>query len=284
MSRLILALALAAGAAQDMAPAASPKLEFRAPAKGDKVEIKIESTFELDISSSSVQEPDAVSTKQLAFTRTLECVQTFQGDEGGAKTWSVACPTAKVQRSGTNLAPVTESSEIEGKTFTVTRNDKGRAVKMENGDPAPGDAGGFGAWEDCSSLLPKGDAKEGATWSVDAAAISALISIPDMTTPTGTFEAKLEKMADGQAVVVFTGTLEGKTVKGFDTKLKVAEGRLVFDIAKGRPASLSITGSLEATKDINQKVQRANELRQVDEKVGTVQVKSRKLEVKAEFR
>jgi len=283
MSRLILALALAAGAAQDMAPP-GPKLETRAPAKGDRVEIKIESTFELDVISSSVQDPDAKSTKQLAFTRTLECVQTFQGQETAGKTWSVACRTAKLQRSGTNLAPVTESSEIEGKTFIVTRSDKGRGVKLENGDPAPGDAGGFGAWEDCANLLPGGEPKEGATWSVDAAAVSALISIPDVPTPTGTFEAKLEKLADGQAIVVFSGTLEGKTVKGFDTKLKVTAGRLVFDMVKSRPSSLSIAGSLEATKDINQKVTRANELRQIDEKVGDVQVKSRKLEVKAEFK
>ena len=283
MSRFILVLALAV-AAQDMAPAA-PKLEGRAPAAGDRTEIKIESTIELDVVTRSLQDPDSASTKQLTYVRTMECTQTVQaGADTGTPTWSVTCTTAKVQRSGTNIAPVTEASEIEGKSFVVTRTEKGRTVKMENGDVAPGDAAGLGAWEDCTKLLPTGEPKEGATWTVDAAAVTSLISIPDLAAPTGTFEAKLEKMADGQAVVFFSGTIEGKTVKGFDTKLKVAEGRLGFDMAKGRPTSLAITGSLEASKDVNQKVSRSNELRQVDEKVGEVRVTSRKLEVKAEFR
>jgi len=66
--------------------------------------------------------------------------------------------------------------------------------------------------------------------------------------------------------------------------MTITEGRLVFDVAKGRPVSLTVVGSLEAAKDISQKVARANELKQVDEKVGEVRVTSRKLEVKVEFR
>ncbi len=285
MSRFVLALTLATTLGAQEGGSPSPKLELRAPAAGDRADIKVESTFELDIVTTSLQDPEAKSTRQLIYARTLECSQTVEmAAEGGAPTWRITCSTAKLQRSGTNLAPVTEASEIEGKTYVVSRSDKGRVVKAENGDPAPGDAGGLGAWEDCSKLLPAGEAKEGATWTVDAVGISGLISIPDLPTPTGTFEAKIEKMADGQAVVFFSGTLEGKTVKGFTTALKVAEGRLVFDMTKGRPASLTIAGSLVATKEIYQKVSRQDQLRQVEEKVGDVKVESRKLEVKAEFK
>jgi len=289
MSRLILALALSAmGFPQDMAPGAAPaapKLEFKAPALGDRAEIRIESTFELDVESTSIQEPDAKISKQLSFVRTQEFSQVVQELQNGAvKSHRITCSTAKLQRSGTNLAPVTETSEIEGQIFVVTRGEKGRSVRLDNGDSAPVDADGLGAWEEVAKLLPTGEAKEGATWKVDAAGLAGLISVPDLPTPTGSFDVKIEKMAEGQALLVFTGTLEGKTVKGFDTKVTIADGRLVFDIAKGRPVSFTVAGSLEATKEINQKVAKANELRQVDEKVGQVAVKSRKLEVKVEFR
>jgi hypothetical protein len=276
---LALALVTAASAAQD--PGATPaKFEFRPLKAGETTQIKVESTFELDIVTRSLQEPDAVSTRQLSFVRTLECLQTAQS-EGGLL---VSVATAKLQRSGTNIAPVTETSEIENKSYVVVSTDKGRTVKSESGEPAPADASGLGAWEDFGTLLPKADAKEGAPWTVDAAAIASLVSIPDLATPAGTFEAKIEGSTEGRTTVFFSGSLEGKTTKGFDTKLKIAEGRLVFDAATGRPVSLAITGSFEATKDINQKVSRQKELRQVDEKVGDVKVTSRKLEVKAEFK
>ena len=282
MLRFSLALALitAASAAQDPGASTPPKLEFRSLKAGERTQIKIESTFELDIVTRSLQDPDAVSTRQLSYVRTLECSQTAQA-EGGLL---VAVSTAKLQRSGTNIAPVTESSEIENKSYVVVASDKGRTVKAENGEPAPADAAALGAWEGFGALLPKPDAKEGAPWSVDAAAIASLVSIPDLATPTGTFEAKIEGASEGKTTVFFSGSLEGKTAKGFDTKLKVAEGRLVFDATTGRPVSLAISGSLEASKDINQKVSRQKELRQVDEKVGEVKVTSRKLEVKAEFK
>lgn len=287
MSRFSLAFVLfaaLASAAQDPASPA-PKAGLRAPAAGDKSEIKIESTFELDIVSHSDQDPDTKVTRQLTYARTLECSQVVQSvADNGAPTLRVSVSTARLQRSGTNIAPVTETSEIENQSYIVTKTDKGRAVKAESGEVAPMDAAGLGAWEDFSALLPKDEPKEGATWSVDAAAVAAIVSIPDLPTPTGTIEAKVESLADGKATVLFTGSLEGKTVKGFDTKLKITEGRLVFDMAKGRPASLTVTGSLEASKDIMQKVSRQKELRQVDEKVGSVTVTSRKLEVKAEFR
>jgi hypothetical protein len=287
MSRFSLAFVLIAAlttAAQDSATPA-PKVGVHPPAPGDRSEIKIESTFELDIVSSSDQDPDAKVTRQLTYARTLECSQVVQSvAENGVPTLRVSVSTARLQRSGTNIAPVTETSEIESQSYIVTKTDKGRVVKAESGDVAPLDASGLGAWEDFSALLPKDEPKEGATWTVDAAAIAAIVSIPDLPTPTGTIEAKVESIADGKTTVLFTGSLEGKTVKGFDTKLKVSEGRLVFDMAKGRPASFSVTGSLEATKDITQKVSRQKELRQVDEKVGSVTVTSRKLEVRAEFR
>jgi hypothetical protein len=286
MFRSSLAFALIAAVLAAQEPASSPpKTPVRAPAAGDRTEIKIESTIELDIVTRSLQESEAGQTRQLAYVRTMECTQIVQSiAEGGAPVWRVTVGAAKLQRSGTNMAPVTDASEIENKTYIIAKTEKGRVVKSENGDPAPGDALGLGAWEDFEKLLPMGEPKEGATWTVDSAAVAALISMPDLAAPTGMFEAKLESAADGKMTVFFSGALEGKTSKGFDTKLKVAEGRLVFDMAKGRPVSLAITGSLEAKKDINQKVARTKELRQVDEKVGDVEVKSRKLEVKAEFK
>lgn len=287
MSRFGLAFALIAmtASAQETASPAPAKLEIRPLAAGERAEIKIESTFELDIETKSLQEPEAPIKRQLSYARTLECSQVAQaGPEGGSPTLRISVSTAKLQRSGTNIAPATESSEIENKTYVVSRTEKGRVVKAENGDPAPSDAQALGAWEDFGALLPTGEAKEGATWTIDAAAVSALVSIPDLVTPTGTFDAKIESMADGKAVIFFSGSLKGKTTKGFDTTLEVTEGRLTIDTAKGRPTSLTVTGSLKATKEINQKVVRQKELRQVDEKVGDVTVTSRKLEVKAEFK
>jgi hypothetical protein len=285
MSRVFLALVLAATAVSAQDSPAPPRLEVRPPSVGERISVKIDSTFELDIVSRSVQDPDASTTRQMSYVRTQEFQQVVREVENGAaKAWEISCSAAKLQRSGTNLAPVSESSEIEGKTFVVSRGEKGRVVRLESGEAAPADAAGLGAWEDCAKLLPTGEAKEGAAWTADAAGLGGLIAVPDLATPTGSFDIKIDKMADGRAELVFTGKLEGKTVKGYDAKVTITEGRLVFDVAKGRPVSLSVAGSLEAGKDITQKVARANELKQVDEKVGEVRVTSRKLEVKVEFR
>jgi len=285
MSRAILALVLGAAAVAAQDSPAPPRLEIRAPAVGERTTIKIESTFELDIVSKSVQDPDASTTRQMSYVRTQEFVQTVREVENGAiKAFDVSCLAAKCQRSGTNQNPVTDTSEIEGKNFVVSRGEKGRTVRLETGEAPPADAAGVGAWEDCAKLLPSGEAKEGAAWTADAAGLGGLIAVPDLPTPSGSFDIKIEKMADGRAELVFTGKLEGKTSKGYDAKMTITEGRLVFDVAKGRPVSLTVVGSLEAAKDISQKVARANELKQVDEKVGEVRVTSRKLEVKVEFR
>jgi hypothetical protein len=287
MSRFSLAVILLAAVSASAQETAAPASKFviRPLAAGDKAEIKIESTFELVIESKSTQDPDSVITRQLSYARTLECSQVAQaGAEGAPVSLKISVGTAKLQRSGTNVAPVTEASEIENKTYVVTHGEKGRSVKAENGDPAPADALALGAWEDLSALLPKEEPKEGATWTIDAAAITSLVSIPDLPAPTGSFEAKVESLADGKLAIAFTGSLQGKTTKGFDTTFKVTEGKLAFDMAKGRPASLSVVGSLLATKDISQKVSRQKELRQIDEKVGEVKIESRKLEVKAEFK
>jgi hypothetical protein len=287
MSRLSLSLALIGGlwSFQDPAPPAA-KLEVRAPAAGDRTEVKIESTFELDVETKSNQdEPGVKSVRQLSYVRTVECSQVVQSaQEGQVPTFRITVNAAKLQKSGTNMAPATEASEMESKSFVVTRTDKGRVVKAENGDPAPADAAGLGAWEDFGSLLPKGEPKEGESWKVDAAAVAALISIPDLPVAAGTFDAKVESLADNKLVVFFTGAIEGKTAKGFDMKLTVKEGRLTFDVAKSRPASLAIVGELVGMKEIHQKVSRQRELRQIEEKVGEVRVTSRKLEVKVEFK
>lgn len=285
MSRFTLALALITAATAAQESPAPPKLQVRPPAAGDRTEIKVESTIELDIETRNLQETETPQKRQLTYVRTMECSQVVQSvAEGGAPTYRVSITNAKLQRSGTNMAPATDTSEIEAQSYVVTKGDKGRIVKHENGDPAPADALGLGAWEDLGKLLPTGDPKEGATWTVDAAAAAAFISIPDLAAPTGTFGAKVESAVDGKMTVFFSGSLEGKTTKGFTVKLNVTEGRLVFDMTKGRPVSLSLLGSLEATKEIFQKVAKAKELRQVDEKVGDVKVKTNKLEVKAEFK
>ena len=286
MFRFSLALALiaAAWAPQD-GGSPPPKVEAKAPAAGDRTDIKIESTIELEIEASSNQEGEPKQSRQLSYARTLECSQVVQSiAEGGVPTWRVTIGAAKVQRSGTNIAPVTETSEIENKSYIVTRGEKGRVVKAENGDPTHADASGLGAWEDFGKLLPTGGPKEGATWQVDAATITALISIPDVAAPTGSFDAKVESSVEGKLTIFFSGELKGKTAKGFDTALKIAEGRLVYDTVKNRPVSMTITGSLTAEKPINQRVAKAKELRQVDEAVGIVKVKTSKLEVKAEFK
>ncbi|HKS17494.1 MAG TPA: hypothetical protein VJU16_09300, partial [Planctomycetota bacterium] len=209
MSRFILAwmLLTAATAAQDGASSPPAKFQVRPPTVGDRTEIKIESNIELNIVTKGMQEGDAEVTRQLTYVRTMECMQTVEaGAEGAAPNLRILVATAKLQRSGTNIAPVTETSEIEAKTYVVSRNDKGRTVKADNGDPAPGDAAALGSWEDFSKLLPEGEPKEGATWTIDAAALSSLVSIPDLPAPTGTFDAKMESMADGKAVVFFSGT------------------------------------------------------------------------------
>src|SRR5262245_47780682 len=99
MARFRLAMAVLAAVAPPPdraapAPAAAPK----APAAGDRTEIKIESTIELKIESSSLQEPDVKQSRQLSYVRTMECSQVVQSvAEGGAPTLRVTVGTAKLQ-------------------------------------------------------------------------------------------------------------------------------------------------------------------------------------------
>ena len=272
---------LVAGLAVLQDPAGT-KLTWKAPAAGDRQQIRVESSIELDIETIDGSDKSTTS-RQLAISRIDEFVQETAAAEGGRKD-KVTCVSSKIQKSGTDRALKTEAGDIQGLVFTVETSDKGRTVRLADGNPAPIDAAGIGTWEDAGKLLPTGEAKEGAVWNVDASSLAGLISIVEPGASTGIFEAKLEKVVEGKARITFTGAVTGKTAKGGTYKLNITGGSLEFDVTKGRASLLVISGSAEVTHDIVQKVPRPGDINKSDEKVATVNVKTRKLEAKVEYK
>ncbi len=270
VAALVVVLA-ASVSAQD----AAPGLAAKAPAVGDRATVKLELVAEFDITTKDTQ----TQTRQLSLVRTEEFSQVVIEAAEGALRQRIACSASKLQVSGTNISPRTEATDLQGRALVVTQTEKGKVVKLENGDPAPLEAAGVGAWDAALGLLPKGEPKEGAVWTVDAAGLAELVSVADRLSGTGAFEVKLEKLAEGKATITFTGLVEAKTSRGTTVKVNVTAGKFEFDAAKGRPVSLSIAADVEAAQDIFQRIPKPGELRP-EEKVGDVTLKSRKFEVK----
>lgn len=250
------------------------------PAVGDTAMVKIDAALDLDIVT---QDAQGTSPRQLSVVRSEEFSQQVVEVAEGARRDRIVCVSSKLQTSGTNRSPRQDPTDIHGRTFLLTRASTGRAIKQENGDPAPIDAAAIGAWDDALSLLPKGTVKEGMVWTVDSSALAGLINIADMVSGSGAFEVKLEKFADGEAVIAFTGLIDAKTLRGAALKLNITGGRFAFDYVKGLPRSLDIVGSLEGVQDIIQRIPKPGEIK-TDEKVGSVSIKSRKLEVKVAWK
>ncbi|MBI4563562.1 MAG: hypothetical protein HY716_02585 [Planctomycetes bacterium] len=246
---------------------------------GKKIDVRVESALELEIIT---EDDKGTITRQLAVARS----DSYMQESAPGDILRITCVSAKVQQSGTNRSPESKELDMQGQTYLVTRTAVGRTIQAEDGSPPSPEAAGVGAWEEVVRLLPPDgvEVKEGAAWSVDGGELMGLISVPDLPQARGRFNVQVESLTEGRATLLFSGSLEGRTPKGYASTLAVNQGRMVFDTSSGRPVSLSVTGSVEAAKDVTKKIYRPNEMVEEEEKIGTVRIKSRKLEVKVEFR
>ena len=259
------------------------KLEAKAPAGGDKADVQIESAIDLEvrIQDSSDKDKPQVRTSSVLRAEKFSHIVSEASDKGS--TLKVQCTSSTLQRSGTNTPLTTEKTELDGKTFWVTRG-ASTTVKNDDGSAASAAAWSLGSWEDFGKLLPKGEVEIGATWAVDGTNLGGLLGAGNLGDLKSTVQGKLDAVDGDRATLSFTGNVTGRTAEGFEVKLTLDDCKMAFDKAKGRPQSFAVKATMEAVKKITQPVAdpRAHKLK--EEQIGEAKIKSSKFEVTVTYR
>lgn len=251
---------------------------------GDKLTVTVESELDLDI---EVRDGTGESKRVLNVTRKEKFAQeVLEAAEGKARSVKIQCVSSLVQKSGTDTPIGAEKpTPLQGVTFLATRTATGWSVREQNGGAPSPEGKGLGTWNDASRLLPAGEAKAGATWEVDARDVLALLAPTALREATGKLACKCEAAEGGRVAVSFTGTIKGKAQDEaiVQLDLTIAQGNLVYDVAKGRPVALKVSGSVQTIYDMVDVFRRPNEEQEERRKVGEIVVKSRRMEANFAF-
>ncbi|MBI2930394.1 MAG: hypothetical protein HYY16_01975 [Planctomycetes bacterium] len=277
--RVTVAVALLASS---WAYAQEVKLEARPNSVGDRAEIRIESTLDLDINIKD-SEPDR--TLQITQVRTDRLTQEVTAVQDGAGlVLKVNCTASEVERAQTNLPRQRETTAIHGQTFVVKRTlGTPTVVEMADGSPPVNGAETLGGWEDFVLLLPDKEVLVGEEWEVTKS-ISSLLSVANMAeTKTVSLVASLESVQESKALIVLRGEFEGKARDGASIRVSITDGKMSFDVTRGRPIFIEIKGELEAMKDVVHLYNKPGTPVKIPEKIGEIKTKSRKLEVRIDF-
>ncbi len=251
---------------------------------GDKMSVSVDSEMDLEI---EVRDGIGESRRVLnAIRKEKFAQQVLEVSEGRPRSVRIQCLSSTLQKSGTD-APIAAAvpTPLSGGTFTAQRGASGWSVLDQEGNVPPPVGQGLGAWNDAARLLPKGEARQGSTWDVAAADVMALFSPGAIQDAQGTISCKCEAVDANRIAVSFTGGLNGMRGEESVLKLevKIASGELVYDLSKGRPVSLKVTGSVQSVQDMIDVFRRPNEEQEERRKVGEIVVKSRKMEVAFAF-
>ncbi len=252
------------------------KLEPKKPAAGDRATIRVETALDLEI---IVKDSEPERKSNMSTIRTEVFKQEVTGlQDGAGATYTVKCESSVLQR-----ALQKENTPFHGRTFIVKRGAAGTTVEASDGALPPSGAEGLAGWEEYSRLLPGGEVAVGAQWVVDQN-VTALLSVANLAeTKSAKLSATLKSAEGSRAVVSFNGEVEGKTRDGAMIKVSITDGELDFDMGRGRPTAVRITGGLEATKDVIRNYVKPGGVQAVPEPVGTIRMKSSRLEVKVAF-
>jgi hypothetical protein len=273
--RLLVALGLFVAAAAPAFPQAKA---------GDRTTVSVESTMDVEI---FVRDGSGVGeiTKRLNLVRR----ETFEQEvlavaDGLASSVRVKVVASMLQKSGSDTRLEEKPTALVDQTYTSTRGPSGWIAVDSNGGAAPADGSALGGWNDAGWLLPKDGPKAGGTWDVEADKVAALISPTGLREPAGKLSCTCRAVEGGMASISFTGSISGKGKDDVQIKVTVKTGIMEYDLAKGRPAMLSMSGSFDSMLSIEDVTRKPNENIEERQKIGEIQVKSRKLEVKLDFK
>lgn len=282
MGRVLLALLSLPAVAFAQEAGDAVRLEARAGYLGDRIELQVDSSLDVDI---VVKDGQGERTLQFSHVQSETFRQEVTAVEDGmAGTFRVVCRSSKLQRSGTNLPLKSEVTAVEGKEFVIRRTGSAAMVQMADGSEMPAGSEGVGSWEEFGRLFPSKAVRVDEQWVIDKDLTSFLTigNLEEMKTATLT--GTLKSLDGDLAVVGFSGVIEGKTKDKASIKVAITEGEMAFNTARGRPISIRLSGSLEAVKDVITMYQRPGQEGKVPERIGEIRTKSRRLEVRIAFR
>ena len=208
--------------------------------------------------------------------------------EGKARSVKVKVLGSTLQRSGTDMPIEVKPTALAGQVFASTRTGEGWTARDSTGGAPPIEAMNLGAWNEAHRLLPKDAPTAGAAWQVDGRDFLPVFYPMGLAEAVGKLECVCEAVDGGRATITFKGQIQGRAKDEAVTKLAVdvKAGRLVYDLAKNHPVSLSVSGSIESGLDqveVYRKPAAAGVIEEERRKVGEISVKSAKLEVTITF-
>ena len=234
-----------------------------------------------------VRDGKGETTRLLNLTRREKFAQTSVDP----KTVKIECLSSLLQKSGTDTPIEEKPTALAGRTFISTRTDTGWSVRDQDGGAPPNEGVNLGAWNDIQRLLPaSGEPKAGDKWTVEGKDLLAVVFPTSIQEAVGKLECSCESSEGGKANIVFVGQITGKGKDEGVNQINftVKTGRLTYDLGKKRAASLLMSGSFEATRDMLDLVRKPGTGANIGNeeerrKIGEISVKSHKLEVEVSF-
>ena len=254
-------------------------------AVGQATTVTVESSADLDI---LVRDGLGENRRVLSLVRKEKFSQEVtEVADGKPKSVKVKVLSSTLQRSGTDLPIEVKPTPLAGQSFSSSRLGDGWMARDKTGGAPPIEAVHLGAWNEASRLLPKDAPKAGDSWKVDGREFLPVLYPMGMSDATGQLEVSCEAADAGKITVNFTGKLQGRPRDESITRqvVEIKAGKLVFDVAKGRPASMSISGLVETGLDQVDTYRRPGAADGEEErrKIGEIFVKSARLEITFTF-
>lgn len=252
---------------------------------GQTSTVTVESAADLDI---LVRDGLGENRRVLSLVRKEKFSQEVTDvNEGRPKSVKVKVLASTLQRSGTDLPIEEKPTALAGQTFTSSRLGDGWMARDKTGGAPPIEAVHLGAWNEAYRLLPKDAPKAGDSWKADGKDFLSVLYPMGMSEATGQLDVTCEAADAGTITVKFAGKLQGRPRDEAITRqaVEITAGKLVFDVAKGRPASLALSGSVEAGMDQVDTYRKpgAPEGEEERRKIGEIFIRSTRLEVTFTF-
>ena len=248
---------------------------------GDKSTISVESSLDLEI---TIRDGQGENRKLVSLVRKDKYAQEVtEAAEGRAKSVRVRCLSSVLQKSGTDTPIDEKPTALSGKTYLATRGAEGWAAREPEGGAPPVEAISLGAWNEMGRLLPAAEPKAGNSWVVEGKELLPVVFPAGLAEGSGKLDCVCEAAEGGKVTVKFKGSISGRARDENTSKLAltIADGKLVYDLAKGRAVSLQIAGGIETTVDrieVTRKAGNAGALEEERRKIGEIIAKSSRLE------
>ncbi|HEX7897175.1 MAG TPA: hypothetical protein VF950_05420 [Planctomycetota bacterium] len=255
-------------------------------AVGQTSTVSVESSIDMDI---LVRDGLGENRRVLSLTRKEKFSQEVtELADGKAKSVKVKVLASTLQRSGTDMPIEVKPTPLSGQVFASTRTGEGWTARDSTGGAPPIEAMHLGAWNEAYRLMPKDAPTAGANWQVDGRDFLSVFYPMGLAEAVGKLDCSCEAVEGGRATILFKGQIQGRAKDESVTKLMVdiKAGRLIIDVAKAAPVSLSVSGSIESGLDqveVYRKPAAAGVVEEERRKVGEISVKSAKLEVTITF-